>query len=103
MYKKDILKKYYQAMSYTTECHFLALCVDMYARRLTLGDGEGKVELVFLAPLHPCALEIADSGSSLRKVHYKVSPWRRSYLENNSSMQLFFPTLPKTALYSKLW
>lgn len=75
MYKKDILKKYYQAMSYTTECHFLALCVDMHACSLTLGDGEGKVELVFLAPLHPCALEIADSGNNLRKVYAdKVSP-----------------------------
>lgn len=61
-------------MSYTTECHFLALCVDRYACRLMLGDGEGKVELVFLAPLHPCALEIADSGKNFRKVHYKVSP-----------------------------
>lgn len=37
-------------------------------------EGEGKVELVFLAPLHPCALEIAEAGNNYRKVHYKVSP-----------------------------
>lgn len=50
-----------------------------YACRLTLGDRErkeveGKVELVFLAPLHPCSLEIAESGNNFRKVLYKVSP-----------------------------
>lgn len=32
------------------------------------------MELVFLDPLHPCALEIAKPGSNGRKVNYKVSP-----------------------------